>query len=153
MIRPIDYAALLLGLLMLIAALVAAPARAAEPPPVLGAWLTPDGDGVVAIEPCGDALCGRIVGVTRDPGDPEPTDVHGAPQCGLTIISDEHPDGDGTWLGDITDPRTGNTYGAKLWLGEDGNLRLRGFVGLPFLGETQTWHPFKGRLAQHCEIV
>ena len=61
MIRHIDYAALLLGLLMLIAALVAAPARAAQPPAVLGAWLTPDGDGVVAIEPCGDALSAALM--------------------------------------------------------------------------------------------
>ncbi|HVJ56174.1 MAG TPA: DUF2147 domain-containing protein [Aliidongia sp.] len=120
---------------------------------MIGAWLTPEGDGVITIERCGDALCGRIAGITRAPGEAEPTDVNGKPQCGLTIISEERPDGDGTWLGEITDPRTGDTYGAKLWVGQDGNLRLRGFLGLPLLGETQTWRPFAGHLTPACEII
>jgi uncharacterized protein (DUF2147 family) len=29
---------------------------------------------------------------------------------------------------------------------QDGNLRLRGFLGIPLLGETQTRHRFTGRL-------
>src|SRR5580692_10091941 len=88
---------------------------------VVGAWSTQDGHGVVTIERCGDALCGRIVGIDRAPGEPIPTDVHGASQCGLTIITKERPAGDGTWLGEVIDPRTGTTYGAKLWLDGAGN--------------------------------
>ena len=124
----------------------------AGPPPasVTGTWLTPGGDGVIAIEPCGDALCGRIVGITRAPGEPMPTDVRGVSQCGLTIIDNEHPADDGAWLGHVTDPRTGDTYGAKLWIDADGNLRMRGFLGLPLLGQTQIWHPYTGRLTQSC---
>src|SRR5579872_523110 len=77
-----------------------------SPSPV-GRWLTgPDG-GVIEINRCGGAaLCGRIVGITLDhPGDPEPTDVHGQPQCGLTILTDAEQSGPNEWSGHITDPR------------------------------------------------
>lgn len=120
---------------------------------VLGAWSTQDGHGVVTIERCGDALCGRIVGIDRAPGEPIPTDVHGASQCGMTIITKERPSGDGTWLGQVIDPRTGTTYGAKIWLDGAGNLRLRGFLGLPLFGQTVTWRPFTGHLAGACKLA
>ena len=81
-----------------------------------GIWLTANGHGVVAIAQCGDALCGRIVGIDREPTEPMPTDIAGRSQCGLTIITNEKPAEDGTWLGNITDPRNGNAYQAKLWV-------------------------------------
>jgi len=115
--------------------------------------LTADGRGVVEIARCGDALCGRIVGIDRDPTAPLPTDPRGRPQCGLTIITDEKPTADGTWLGKITDPRDGRTYQARLSVDERGNLRLRVFIGLPALGATQTWHPFTGHLSAGCAVV
>ena len=116
----------------------------------LGAWLTESGHGVVAIESCGDALCGRIVGIDRAPDEPMPTDVHGQPQCGLTIITDEHPTADSTWLGWVTDPRSGTAYHAKLWVDDDDNLHLRGYLGISLLGQTQIWHRFKGHLTTEC---
>jgi len=130
-----------------------ATAAAALPEQVLGAWTTQDGHGVISIERCGDALCGRIVGILRPPGEPIPTDVHGASQCGLTIISNEHPTADGTWLGNVTDPRSGTTYGAQIWLDGSGNLRMRGFLGIPLLGQTQTWHPFTGHVTPTCDFA
>jgi uncharacterized protein (DUF2147 family) len=140
------------GAALLGAALAVSPAGAARPNGILGAWSVQDGHGVVAIEPCGDALCGRIVGIDRAPGEPIPTDVHGASQCGLTIISRERPSGDGAWLGEITDPRTGRTYRARLWVDDAGNLRLRGSLGLSLLGRTQTWRPFTGHLSAACGL-
>jgi uncharacterized protein (DUF2147 family) len=82
-----------------------------------------------------------------------PTDVNGRPQCGLTIITNEKPDGDGTWLGKVTDPRDGNRYQAMLWIDGEGNLRLRGFIGIPVLGATQTWHRFTGHLGDQCQLA
>lgn len=119
----------------------------------LGTWWTANGHGVVAIAECGDALCGRIVGIDREPTAPMPTDVHGRPQCGLTIITNEKPEADGSWLGEVTDPRDGATYHAKLWLDESGNLHLRGFVGIPLLGATQIWHRFTGHLTAGCDLA
>ena len=119
----------------------------------VGTWLTASGHGVIAISQCGDALCGRIVGIDRAPTEAMPTDVHGLSQCGLTIITNEKPAADGTWLGNVTDPRDGDTYQAKLWLDDDGNLHLRGFIGIPLLGSTQIWHPFTGHLTTECSLA
>jgi uncharacterized protein (DUF2147 family) len=118
-----------------------------------GTWLTANGQGVVEIAPCGDALCGRIVGIVRGADEPMPTDVDGRPQCGLTIITDEKPEGDGTWLGHVIDPRDGGKYQAKIWLDDYGNLRLRGFIGIPALGATQTWRKFTGHLVSECRLA
>jgi uncharacterized protein (DUF2147 family) len=94
-----------------------------------------------------------IVGIDRKATEPMPTDVEGHSQCGLTIITNERSQPDGTWLGLITDPRDGGVYRAKLWLDEQGNLRLRGFIGIPALGSTQTWHRFSGRLTDACGLA
>ena len=118
----------------------------------VGTWLTESGHGVVEIAQCGDALCGRIVGMDRDPASPMPTDVNGHSQCGLTIISNEKPESDGTWLGEVTNPRDGATYQAKLWVDDSGNLHLRGFIGITLLGSTQVWRPFTGRLTAECGL-
>jgi uncharacterized protein (DUF2147 family) len=119
----------------------------------LGTWSTTNGHAVVAIEECGSALCGRIVGIDRAPGEPMPTDVDGRPQCGLTIITNEKPEAAGSWLGEVTDPRDGDTYRAKLWVDAQGNLRLRGFIGIPALGATQVWHRFTGQLTTECRFA
>jgi len=119
----------------------------------LGTWSTENGHGVVAIDQCGDALCGRIVGIDRKPTEPMPTDVNGRSQCGLTIITNEKPKADGSFLGEITDPRDGGRYQAKLWLGSEGNLHLRGFIGIPQLGSTQIWHKYTGRVTAECGLV
>jgi uncharacterized protein (DUF2147 family) len=118
-----------------------------------GTWLTATGQGVVEIARCGDTLCGRIVGIERGPAEPMPTDVNGQPQCGLTIITDEKPEADGTWLGEVIDPRDGGHYQAKLWLDQHGNLKLRGFIGIPALGATQTWRKFSGHLSKECRLA
>jgi uncharacterized protein (DUF2147 family) len=134
-------------------ALAAASASAQPASSPVGNWTTANGHGVVTIAPCGDALCGRIVGIDRKPTEPMPTDVDGRPQCGLTIITNERSQPDGTWLGQVTDPRDGGVYGAKLWLDAQGNLRLRGYIGIPVLGATQTWHRFTGHLTAECGLV
>ena len=118
-----------------------------------GDWLTENGRGVVQIERCGDALCGRIVGIDTGPAQSMPTDAAGHPQCGLTIISGEKPDDAGTWLGKITDPRDGDSYQAKLWVDPRGELRMRVFIGIPALGATQVWHRFTGRLSGDCRFA
>jgi uncharacterized protein (DUF2147 family) len=136
-----------------VACLIASSAPATPAGSPVGTWSTANGHGVVEIAQCGDALCGRIVGIDREPTAPMPTDVHGRSQCGLTIIKNERPEADGTWLGEVTDPRDGNTYHAKLWLDERGDLRLRGFIGIPLLGSTQIWHPFTGHLTAECGLA
>jgi len=155
MFTYIRWLALVRTAIILAIGLINAPALATQTDSglPLGVWSTANGHGVIAIAPCGDALCGRIVGIDRKPTEPMPTDVHGRSQCGLTIITNQRPRADGSWLGEITDPRDGGTYQAKLWLGEGGNLHLRGFIGIPQLGSTQIWHKFTGHLTAECGLA
>ena len=153
MFRRIGSRSLFLGVTVAAIGLIASLASARLATSPVGNWSTANGRGVIAIVPCGDALCGRIVGIDRKPTEPMPTDVRGRSQCGLTIITNQRPRADGTWLGEVTDPRDGDTYQAKLWLDDEGNLRLRGFVGVPLLGATQIWRPFTGRLTPECGLT
>lgn len=134
-------------------ALIFATGTAAAAPSPLGTWQIENGRGVIAIAPCGQALCGRIVGINRDPGTPMPTDVHGRSQCGLTIITNATLSDGGAWFGQITDPRSGNTYQAKLWVDDKGNLNLRGYLGIPLFGQTQVWRPYTGELTSECDLA
>ena len=143
----------LIRVAMFVAGLMTTPALAARTASPVGTWTTANGHGVVAITQCGDALCSRIVGIERLASDPMPTDVLGRPQCGLTIITNQKPKVDGTWRGEITDPRDGGIYQAILWVDEAGNLHLRGFIGIPQLGATQIWHKFTGHLTAECRLV
>src|ERR1700739_434256 len=77
--------------------IVSAASAAPENTPV-GTWSTANGHGVIAIAQCGDALCGKIVGIDRAPTDPMPTDVHGQSQCALPILTGEKPPAAGTRL-------------------------------------------------------
>jgi len=152
MFRRAKWPSLFARVVMFAVGLITTPALAQTASPV-GTWFTANGHGVVAIGQCGDALCGRIVGIDRSATDPMPTDVQGRPQCGLTIITNQRPDADGSWMGEITDPRDGGKYQAKLWVDEGGNLHLRGFIGIPLLGSTQIWHKFTGHLAGECRLA
>ena len=133
MLRPAKSGAILCFAAILSVGLIASSASAAQASPQ-GFWLTANDRAVVQIGQRGQALCGQIVGIDREPEAPMPTDVQGRPQCDLTIITDEKPKADGTWLGEITDPRDGSRYQAKLWVDESGNLHLRAFIGIPEVG-------------------
>ena len=134
------------------AALGLPPAAAAEAGSPLGYWLTESGKGVIEVTSCNHVLCGRIVGIGRAPDEPIPTDVQGRSQCGLTIFEAEAPAADGVWPGSITDPRDGSTYGAELWMDREDRLNIRGYLGIPLLGHTQTWTRYAGRLSEGCRL-
>lgn len=119
------------------------PAGAATPAPV-GDWVTASHDAVIEISRCGDGLCGAIKGIVLTPHDKVPVAWAGQSQCGLEILQTSGTPQDGGWSGWITDPRDGTSYHARLTVDENGNLRLRGYVGLPLFGRTQTWTPYNG---------
>lgn len=132
---------------LLLPALLAAPAASAQQS---GNWRTQDRSSVIAMAPCAEGWCGRIVGVTLDhPTDPPPVDNHGRLQCGQTIIRMRRRTPDGRWHGSILDPRTGGLWSAQVWLA-NGTLHLRGFIGLPLFGATQSWTRYAGPLPNDC---
>ncbi len=128
-------------------------AQEASPRGPAGMWLTEGGNGVIRIAPCGERLCGALVGLSRAPNDPIPTDAAGRSQCGLTILTARTDPRDHIAKGWITDPRDGTTYHAELWVDATGRLNMRGYVGIPLFGATHLWEPFAGRIAADCRFT
>jgi uncharacterized protein (DUF2147 family) len=132
-------------------------AHAAGVTPV-GRWFSTDHSIVVEIAPCGQNLCGRIVGIVlAHPGDPLPMDWLGRPQCGMTLLETArvpNPRTGGTnWIGTILDPRNGDVYRATITVDDAHHLRLHGYIGLPIFGLTQSWTPYSGQILANCTLA
>ncbi len=65
------------------------------------------------------------------------------PVIGMTILRNMKQSGDDKAVfegGDILDPNNGKVYSARLKLVDNGaKLDVRGYIGMPMLGRTQTW--------------
>lgn len=130
------------ALLCASAALAAAMAPA-QAPGVRGYWREPSGS-VLRIAPCGQQLCIEIAALARgnhpltDTQNPDPK-LRARPLCGLRIgegfseIDAQHARG-----GHLYDPKSGRTYSGRM-TAEGNLLKLRGYVGLPIFGRTETW--------------
>jgi len=127
--------------------LLAATALAAQTAGVMGDWRDPTGS-VIRIAPCGAQACLWIVSLS--PTAPASTDIHnpqpderGRALCGLKIGSGFNlRDPDHAAGGTLYDPKTGKTYHGTITAvgtGEGSKLELRGYVGIPLFGESQTW--------------
>lgn len=136
-------------LTLLLAGLAAGSAAAAPSAPVTGTWLDQTGRAGITISPCGDKLCGRITWL-RAPLDAQGKPKHDAhntnpaerdrPICGLPMLGGFTADGDGAWTGGtIYDPQSGKTYRSNMHLKNDGTLHVRGYVGIPLFGRSETW--------------
>jgi uncharacterized protein (DUF2147 family) len=121
----------------------ALPAYSAQP--VAGRWLTEDSKALVQIEPCGKAICGRIVRVLKpqpghskiDVNNPDPQKRNN-PIEGTYILTD-FVDAGSQWKGKIYNPESGKTYNARLTREADGSLKVEGCIA--FLCTGPLWHP------------
>ena len=138
-IGKIFTATLLLGLI--------ASSEAGEIPPIEGTWLSGDGDGWIEIAIDGDGLSGTVKGSPnkdddrpdRDEKNPDPQ-YRDRPLTGLELFAGFSYDGDGRWTGGtIYDPNSGKTYRCIITWVDDDTLKVRGYVGVPMLGRTETW--------------
>jgi uncharacterized protein (DUF2147 family) len=118
-----------------------------------GLWKTVDDStkkekSLVRIVESGGVYTGKVEKVI-DPDAPKDAvckdctdDRKDKPVVGMTIIRNMKASGDKDVFegGDILDPNNGKVYSAKLTLVEGGKkLDVRGYVGTPLLGRTQTW--------------
>ncbi len=139
-----------LSALMALALATAAGAVLAQATPA-GLWKTIDDDGkteksLVRIAESGGALSGRVEKIF-DPAKASEvcrkcTDERkDQPVAGMTIIRGARQGDDGVWGGgDILDPNNGKVYKLHLKPVDGGKrLEVRGYVGMPLLGRTQTW--------------
>ncbi len=114
-----------------------------QTPSVLGYWRTPSG-AVVLIAPCGQNLCAEIAALSpgkhplTDTLNPDP-ELRNQPLCGLRIgegfveVDPQHARG-----GRLYDPKSGRTYSGQM-TAEGNLLQLRGYLGLPIFGRSETW--------------
>ncbi len=139
--------------LLVLAALLLLPAPAMSDSAPVGLWLTQDRDGIIKISDCDGGLCAEIAGVILDhPSDPTPVDYRGVSQCHLPLITDAKPIGPNLWKGHILDPRNGGVFGVELHMDAHNNLALRGFLGIPLLGQTQIWTRYSGKVPADCRM-
>lgn len=121
---------------------IAAIAAGAQPSGVLGNWKTKAGS-IVSIGRCGEKVCLTLIELapnipTTDIHNPDPTQ-HSRPLCylrigsGFTLSDPDHAAG-----GTLYDPKTGKTYHGQM-TAEGAKLHLRGYVGIPLFGATETW--------------
>ena len=117
-----------------------------------GLWKTIDDKtktekSLVRITDNGGVLTGKVEKILSDKPDAKCVDCtderKGQPVQGMTILRDIKADASdkGTWVGgDILDPNDGKIYKVLLKLVDGGKkLDVRGYIGMPMLGRTQTW--------------
>ena len=131
-------------------------AVAAPPSYPTGEWITANQQAVVRVAPCGNDICGTLIGIVfAHPTDPMPVDWRGQPQCGdvlFRVSPETEDDGSVTWHGQVTDVRDGTVYHASVSFDEQNQLHLRGYLALPLLGETQIWQPYNGHILTGCRV-
>lgn len=124
----------------------------AQAPSPVGLWETVSDrlgkpDGRVRIVEVEGELRGTVVQVYSPPNErPDPVceKCEGAlknqPVVGMTILTGVRRKPDGYSSGQILDPDDGKTYRCRLELIDGGRkLAVRGYLGIPLFGRTQTW--------------
>ncbi len=135
-------------LLLAVALLAGLPLSLADRMPAIeGIWLSGDGDGWVEISLTAAGLSGVITGSPNTPEErPDTDETNPDPALrdrlliGLNLFAGFEYEGDGRWSGGtIYDPNSGKTYRCIVTMVDDSTLKVRGYIGVPLLGRTETW--------------
>lgn len=137
-----------------LATLLVAPLAAFAQATPAGVWKTVDDESkkeksLVRIVEQGGVYTGRVERLL-DPDAPKDAvckdcndDRKGKPIVGMTIIRNVKASADDKQTfegGDILDPNNGKVYKVRMKVAPDGGkLDVRGYIGTPMLGRTQTW--------------
>ena len=119
---------------------------------VVGKWLSATGDGQIEIYKRSDKYFGKLSWI-KEPNDEKGkpkvdnknpnTSLRVKPMLGLEILKDFIFES-GKWTdGTIYDPNTGKTYSCNLTLKENGQLNIRGYIGISLIGRSETWKRVK----------
>ena len=128
---------------------LALPAAHAQADSPVGLWQSIDDStgkpkALIRISESGGALVGRIEKLLADQPDAVCEKCEGElkdkPVAGMTIIQGLKKGEEWYQDGTILDPSNGKTYRCRLKTIEGGGkLEVRGYIGSPLLGRTQTW--------------
>ena len=117
---------------------------------IVGKWLNEDQDAHVQIYKENGKFYGKIVWL-KEPNEPatglpkldddnEDESLRSRPVMGLVMLKDFIYDGDGEWEdGTIYDPKNGKTYDCYMNFDENGVLKIRGYIGISWIGRNTYW--------------
>ena len=113
---------------------------------VTGLWLTQNKRSVIKVDVCenGKSLCGEIHwiiegGMQFDTKNPDES-RRNLPMCGLPILWNFEKKDQNSWTGGrIYKADDGDIYKANVTLLGPNTLKVRGYVGLPMFGKSQSW--------------
>ena len=104
--------------------------------PIEGLWKNPIGSAIIAVAPCGDALCGKVVWASeRGRREVAATTSH---VVGMTVLTAVRPNGHG-WTGKLYIPDDNIHVGAKLQLVGPRQLKLTGCALAGLFCRSQIW--------------
>jgi uncharacterized protein (DUF2147 family) len=72
-----------------------------------------------------------------------PDDKKNQPLMDMVILWDLSAYKEYWSYGEILDPENGKIYSCSIWLQDDNTLKVRGYVGVSFLGRNQFWYRVK----------
>jgi uncharacterized protein (DUF2147 family) len=117
---------------------------------VVGVWINPAATGKIKIFRTGDYFYGNLVWIDKpldDKGNPRLDDKNpdvskrSRKLQGLLMLTGFTFDPNSkVWEnGQIYDPKSGKTYSCKMTMNSNGELDIRGFIGLSVIGRSETW--------------
>lgn len=120
--------------------------------PALGVWKTIDEktnqpSSLIRLDEKNGELIGTVTDLIPTPGETLVTHCNlckderkGKPIIGMIIMKGLKKSSPGAWSGgEILDPEEGEIYKVKMNMVNDKTLEVRGYIGIPLLGRTQTW--------------
>ncbi len=128
----------------------ALPVLAASPDDLKGFWTSKEKrDSLIEIYDCDEYLCGRLVSLTEpldDAGIPKKDifnvdeSLQDRPLAGIEFLTGfTYDERKKAWNGGrIYNARDGKTYKSSMVL-KEGELKVRGFVGISLFGKTDVW--------------
>ena len=116
----------------------------------VGLWKTIDDDtkqakALIRVTERDGQFSGRIEKILTDKADAKcelcTDERKDKPVQGMTIVTGMKRDGEHWSGGQILDPNNGKVYRSQMKLIDGGKrMEVRGYIGTPLLGRTQTWH-------------
>ena len=119
---------------------------------ILGQWINSTGEAHVEIFKKGARYYGKIVwlktekdekGIVKTDLKNPNASLRSKPILGMEILKDFVYE-DGKWTdGKIYDPKSGKTYSCNMNIKDNGDLNMRGYVGISLIGRTEVWKRVK----------
>lgn len=110
---------------------------------LLGIYWTPDKDGKVEFIKRGNKYFGKLIQSAhpgKDVNNPDPA-MHKTDLVGAEFIKNLVYDGEKSWEnGTIYDSRTGKTYNCDITLLDNGDIKIRGYIGISLLGQSVVFY-------------